>query len=276
MVVFFLTLNQSLKRILKNEKPDILNTHGNADSKIVLLTAKQTGIPLKILSRHISTPVKNSWYNRILYQRLCDQIFTTSHFTKKHLQETFQLENDSISSIPSGIIPPESLLEKEEAKYRVQSELNIDQSRKGFIGFVGRVSSDKGIPVLLEACSHIKHDIAGYHLVIVGEGNNEFIDYLKKLACNFGIQSWVHFVGMKENVWDYYRAFDMCILPSQEFKGCPFEGVPQTLLESMHCSCPVVASNTGGILDIVLPGKTGQLFKYNQPEMLAQTMLPLC
>lgn len=268
----FFTVTRSLKIIFKTDKPDIVNTHGNEDSKIVLLTAKQTEIPLKILSRHISAPVKNSWYNEILYRRLCHQIFTTSHFTKKQLQETFQLENDKVSSMPSGIIPPESLLEKEEAKYRVQSELNIDQSLEGLIGFVGRVSDDKGIPVLFEACAHIKDAIAGYHLVIVGGGDNEYIDYLKKLACNYGMRSWVHFVGLKENVWDYYRAFDMCILPSQEFNERPFEGVPQTLLESMHCSCPVVASNTGGIRDIVLPGKTGRLFEYDQPEMLGQAI----
>ena len=80
-----------LKNIFYNEKPDIINTHGNKDSKLALFAAKKTRVPLRILSRHISAHVRNSWYNRIIYKKLCHYVFTTTDHTTKYLQKVFKL-----------------------------------------------------------------------------------------------------------------------------------------------------------------------------------------
>ena len=66
-----------LRQLFRTTRPHILNTHGNEDSKIALTAAIGSGIPIKILSRHISAHVRNSRHNRILYKKLCHYIFTT-------------------------------------------------------------------------------------------------------------------------------------------------------------------------------------------------------
>ncbi|MCP4682144.1 MAG: glycosyltransferase family 4 protein, partial [Desulfobacterales bacterium] len=55
---------KKLKLIFENEQPHILNTHGNADSKIALQAGQKAGVPCRILSRHISAHVRNTWYNK--------------------------------------------------------------------------------------------------------------------------------------------------------------------------------------------------------------------
>lgn len=261
-----------LKHIFYNEKPDIVNTHGNKDSKLALLAAKKTKIPLRILSRHISAHVRNSWYNRMIYKKLCHYIFTTADYTTKHLQKVFKLNEMQIFSMPSGIIEPDYLLDKTKARQALAHELCLDPETK-FIGFVGQISRGSGISVILDAFKKAIPELSGYKLVIVGDGTKEYIKYLKNLARELQIGPKVHFTGFKEDVWPYYRALDCKILPSRNINGIPFERVLQTLLEAMICECPVIGSMSGGLADIIDHKKTGLLFKTSESSDLADKIL---
>jgi len=263
---------KSLKTIFTNETPDIINTHGNKDSKLALFAAKKAHIPLRILSRHISAHVKNSWLNRQIYKKWCHYIFTTADYTTQHLQKVFKLKDMQIFSMPSGIIEPNFLLKKTEAQKVLAKELGLDPETN-FIGFVGRVSKDKGVSFILEAFKKIKPKLSGYHVAIVGEGTDEYINFLKNLAKRLQIEDYIHFTGFKKNVWQYYRALDCKILPSIDINDIPFEGIPQSLLEAMICECPVIGSKSGGIVNIIDHEKTGLLFDTADASDLAQKIL---
>jgi len=260
-----------LKQIFETEQPHILNTHGNADSKIALLAAKKTGVPCRILSRHISAHVRNTWYNRKIYKQLNHFIFTTADYTTRHLQKIFKLKALKIFSMPSGIMEPESLIPKEDARKALAAELSLDPGTR-FIGFAGRVSSDKGVSTILKALRLIQSEIP-HHIVIVGDSTPNYLAELKALAQELNIGDRVHFLGFKEEVWSYYRAFDCKILASINKKGIPFEGVPQALLEAMYSSCPVIGSKSGGITDIIVHEKTGLLFDPKNSEELSDMIL---
>ncbi len=262
----------SLKRIFKNERPDIVNTHGNADSKLALLAAKKTGVPLRILSRHISAHVRRSWYNRIMYKRLSHYIFTTADYTTRHLQKTFRLSDMQVFSIPSGIAVPGALEDRDQARQAVAEQFGLDPATR-FIGFVGRVSEDKGVVTLVKAFKKVAEKIPNTHLLIVGEGPREYLARLDKKAKALSIEQMVHFAGFQENVWPYYRALDCKVLPSLDINGVPFEGVPQAILEAMASGCPVIGSRTGGILDIISHETTGLLFDQNDDADLAHAIL---
>lgn len=263
---------KKIRLILDEEKPDILNTHGNKDSKIALPAAKKADIPLRILSRHISAHVRSSFYNRLMYKNLCHYVFTTADYTKKHLQNVFGLNSMKVFSIPSGIIEPESLPEKDRARADLSQELNLPPESR-FIGFVGRVSKDKGVSTILRAFNLVKLKLPHYHIVIVGSGTSQYINSLQTLSKDLQIESRIHFTGFKENVWKYYRAFECKVLPSRDIKGIPFEGVPQALLEAMYCGCPVIGSKSGGIMDIISGGTTGLLFNPYAPSELAEKLI---
>lgn len=263
---------RQIKRILYNEKPWVINTHGNKDSKLALFAAKRAGVPLRILSRHISAHVRNSWYNRILYKKLCHYIFTTAGYTTRHLRSVFKLRDMTVFSMPSGIVPPKTLLDKNEARLMLAGQLGVDPDTR-FIGFIGRVSADKGVSGLLDGYQKIKDNLPGYNVVIVGDGTQKYMDSLKQLAARLDISDAVHFPGFKDDVWPYYRALDCKVLPSKNVRGVPFEGVPQSLLEAMISECPVIGSKSGGIPDIIEDGKTGLLFHPDDTGELAEKLL---
>jgi len=261
-----------LKSTFYNEKPDIINTHGDKDSRLALLAAKKISIPLRILSKHDSTPVRNSWYNRMIYKNFCHYIFTTENYTTKYLQKLFKLKDMQIFSMPSGIVEPDHLLEKNKARTDLAQDLGLDPETK-FIGFVGKVSNDKGISTLLKAFKTVKPKLSGYHLAIVGEGSDETINYLNTLAINLQIESQVHFTGFKADIWPCYRALDCKILPSTGNNDAPYEGVPQALLEAMICECPVIGEKSSSNIDIIDHEKTGLLFNTDDPSDLAEKIL---
>ncbi len=262
---------KQLKRILYYEKPWIINTHGNKDSKLALFAAKRAQIPLRILSRHISAHVSNSWYNRIIYKKLCHYIFTTADYTTQHLRKVFKLKDMRVFSMPSGIIVPTDLPKKEDARKQLAHDFGLDPETR-FVGFVGRVSADKGVANLLEGFAKIKAKLPEYHVVIVGDGIQKYMDLLSSTASGMGMTDRIHFTGFKENVWSYYRALDCKVLPSKNVRGIPFEGVPQSLLEAMICECPVIGSTSGGIPDIIEHEKTGLLFDPNDATDLSEKL----
>ncbi len=250
---------KSLIRIFENEQPQILNTHGDADSKIALAAGRKTNIPLRILSRHISAHVRNSWHNRRLHKKLSHYTFTTADYTRHHLQKVFKLSDMEIFSIPSGIIEPTYLPPKEEARQTLANELGLDLSTR-FMGFAGKVSQNKGVDILLKgfakAMPHIPH-----HLAIAGKGEPAFQEHLSGLSRDLGIDGRVHFLGFKEDIWPFYPALDCHILASRDHDSIVFEGIPQALLEAMYAACPVIGSRTQGITDIIIPDETGLLFE---------------
>ena len=265
---------RDLVRIFRNEQPHILNAHGNADAKVVLPAAKKTGVPCRILSRHISAHVGNSWYNRLLYKKLSHYVFTTADYTTRHLQAVFHLKNTQVFSIPSGILPPDSLHPRESARKHLAESLGCPPDTR-FVGFVGRLSRDNGVSTLVKAFKRVS-SLIPHHLVLVGNGPEEYRVQLKKLAQGSDIGPRTHFTGFTEDVWSVYRALDCKVLPLENINGIPFESVPQAILEAMYCECPVIGSKTGSIPDIITHGKTGLLFdndaKATLPEMLLQTL----
>jgi len=256
---------KQLKRIFANEQPHILNTHGNIDSKIAMLAARKTGVNCRILSRHVSTNVRNTWYNRKIYTRLNHYIFTTADHTTSHLQKVFKLNSMKVFTMPSGILEPEHLVPKDEARKSLAAELCIDPGTR-FIGFAGRVTREKGVETMLKAFKLIQSKIP-HHIAFIGDGSQSYLAELKTLAQRLGIDSRIHFLGFKEDVWPYYRAFDCKVLAS----FC--EGIPQALLEAMYSSCPVIGAKSGGIAEIIIHKETGLLFDPQSPEELSHMIM---
>lgn len=250
--------------VFRKAVPDVLNTHGNMDSKIALAAAWRSSIPLVILSRHISAKVKPSWYNRLLYKRLCHYVFTTARYTTDHLIETMNLDSNRVKTFPSGIVPPQDLPSHERARKALAEELGLPQNAR-FIGYVGRISEDKGLECMARAFLQISSKFLNHHLVFVGNGDTELQHHLKGL---FEYKSnRIFFTGFKENPWPYLRAFDCKVLASIEV-----EGISQSLLEAMYAGCPVIGSKVGGTMDIILHEKTGLLFEPENKDALSFMM----
>jgi glycosyltransferase involved in cell wall biosynthesis len=135
------------------------------------------------------------------------------------------------------------------------------------VGVVGRLEPEKGHPTLLDAWPLVLAQVPEAYLLVVGEGSR--LEALQEQARALGISSKVVFTGRRDDVPAVTAALDVAVLPSyREAQGL-------TILEAMALSRPVVASNVGGIPEMVEDGVTGLLVPPHQPEPLAEAIVRL-
>jgi glycosyltransferase involved in cell wall biosynthesis len=135
------------------------------------------------------------------------------------------------------------------------------------VGVVGRLELEKGHPTLLEAWPLVLRSVPKAYLLIVGEGSR--LDALHQIVRDHGIERHVVFTGRRDDIPAVTAAFDVAVLPSyREAQGL-------TILEAMALSRPVVASNVGGIPEMIEDGVTGLLVPPHDPPALAGAIVRL-
>jgi glycosyltransferase involved in cell wall biosynthesis len=187
------------------------------------------------------------------FTRRCDDVAAISSYTRKEL---VALTDVTPRTIPYGIALPPA-----DAEWPTQP---------GKILFVGRLIPRKGVRYLVEAMAHLEHPSA--QLVIVGGGPQQA--ELEELARSTGIAERVIFAGRvsDEALQDHYRTCQIFVLPSIVDTTGDTEMLGMVLLEAMRYRKPVIASNVGGIPDIVQDGENGLLVSEKDPAALAATL----
>jgi glycosyltransferase involved in cell wall biosynthesis len=119
-------------------------------------------------------------------------------------------------------------------------------------GFAGRLVALKAVDVLLQAFASARAALPpGSCVVIAGDGPERA--RLEEQAMQLGLQSHTHFLGFQAKPWEVYPGFDTLLLPSR------VEACGTTALEAMACGCEVIASEVGGIPEIVAGGELATL-----------------
>jgi glycosyltransferase involved in cell wall biosynthesis len=135
------------------------------------------------------------------------------------------------------------------------------------VGIVARLEPEKGHATLLDAWPLVLRSCPDAYLLVVGEGSR--CDALMAQAADLGIARRVVFTGRREDVPAVTAALDVAVLPSyREAQGL-------SVLEAMALSRPVVASNVGGIPEMIEDGVTGLLVPPRDPEALAAAIVRL-
>lgn len=95
-------------------------------------------------------------------------------------------------------------------------QMKTSWARKKNILFLSRVHVKKGINFLIEAVAQLKDELQGYTVTIAGPGEDAYVNELKQLAANLGVDKMVHFVGpiYADNKWPLYRTADLFVLPT--------------------------------------------------------------
>jgi glycosyltransferase involved in cell wall biosynthesis len=135
--------------------------------------------------------------------------------------------------------------------------------------YIGRLSTEKGIDVLLRALPLIRATSATVRLVLAGTGPQEA--ELQRQVREMELMQEVHFSGAfdQDDLADILCEADIVVLPSL------VEGMPLVLIEAMAYGRPVVATAVGGIPELVHDGITGRLVQPNDPEDLATALSEL-
>lgn len=137
------------------------------------------------------------------------------------------------------------------------------------IGFVGRLTRDKGLPELIQAFDVVASLEPTSHLLLVGWFDEAEDSVDAALRAYIESHPRIHFTGFVSETAEYYRAMDMMVLPTWR------EGFPNSVLEAQACGVPVITTHSTGSRDSVVPEVTGLLIPPGYPTAIVEAILML-
>jgi glycosyltransferase involved in cell wall biosynthesis len=258
----FKDLANKVVEIFKKENPHFVITHHSLDRKIGFKLKSKFGKSFfNIGYRHnisksfpVIGPLMYNWYY--------DALIACSGGVAESLIKS-GIKKQKVKTIYNGISVPGNiaLISGEKIKH----DLNL--SGKKVLGLSTWFHKErKGFDILFNAFSKLD---GRFILLLVGipeTGKDEVLNY----ASEFGINSnKIIMPGYVENIWDYYKAMDIFLLPSRS------EGFSLALLEAGAAGLPVIASNIPGNNEFIRHEQNGLMFNIDEPESLKNYILML-
>jgi len=268
-----LNMQRAATKIIKSKRDGsiIIHTHD-------WLSAK-AGIGLKHLNRLplVSTIHATEYgrrggvfsdYNRMIHEievwlgSESKRVICCSRFMAEQVNKVLEVPYEKIKVIPNGIDP--SIFTNLEGVEDVRSRFAGKNEK--LVLFVGRLVVEKGVHVLLDAIPKVLQKVDA-KFIIAGDGYMR--SELVKRVAESGLAGKVHITGYLDTntIRRLFLAADVCVIPSL------YEPFGIVALEAMAAGCPVVASDTGGLSEIIEHEKTGVKVYPNNPDSLAWGIL---
>jgi len=259
-----------LVRLMRQRRIDIVQTTLLWADLIGPLAARLAGAPV-ILSwetvSHDGNPFHNNFQRRAGYEwsmRRVDAIIPVSEEIKRSLMRRRRIAEHKIHVIHYGVD-----LEKFHPNGR---DLALAKRREFgapdeavLIGIIGRLEPPKGHRFFVEAFAEVVKRFPRARAIFVGEGSLRA--ELETSVRRLGLGEYIKFCGARHDVNEILNAIDLLVLPSVS------EGLPNVLLEAMACRKPVMASDIGGIPEVVRDGENGYLVAPGDSAALQAALL---
>ncbi|MDB5999208.1 MAG: glycosyltransferase [Rhizobacter sp.] len=238
---------QMLAALVKLHRIDVLHAHLSNAHMLAGLVGKLTHTPVVATIHGRAVPMLD-----LEVQRLADtHLSLVCQQTYRHAI-TLGIDDARLHTIPNGVpldvfTPATS---RTEGGAALRLELGIPAAAP-LVGFVGRLSPEKGPDVFLRAMLGTCRAHPDAHFVMVGDGPRkaqcrQFIDQFQLAHC-------CHLAGLRNDMPAVYGELDIAVSTSHA------EAMPLALMEAMACGLPVIATRVGGVPDLVQQGLTGWL-----------------
>lgn len=260
----------------RRERIDIIQCHWIIPSGLVqtILALLRLSPPFVVTSHGTDTLAFNSRLGRWLKQKVIEYsdgiVFVSSHLRARARElGLFKHQPLSIDTISMGVD-----IERFGALTNPAAPTETHQGTCVLL-FVGRLSESKGVDRLLRALGHPCLAEFDIRLEIVGEGPER--PGLEALALELGMSSVVSFLGARSHyeLPDIYRSADIFCLPSVVAMSGESEGLPTVLCEAAASGLACVASDVGGVREIVENDVNGIIVAPDAPDDLARAVRKL-
>jgi len=252
---------------IRRERYDIVHSHLYLANLISRLVGRLLRVPIIISSQH-GTEIWMRWYHLLLERttvHCADHVTGCSESVRDYAVDVMGADRRHSSVLHNGVdldrfaLPPDGSVWRE--RWGIPSDALV-------AGVVGRLAlPEKGQDLFLAAAGEVAEAFPRAYFVIVGEGPCR--PELERIAREVGISDRVIFDSTQDEVPRMMAAFDLAVLPSRR------EGFGIVLLEAMASRKPVVATNVGGIPEIIEDGLTGMLVPPCDAPALARAMVRL-
>jgi glycosyltransferase involved in cell wall biosynthesis len=254
------------RRLIREGQFDVLHLHRSRD----LGAFAWLKSPPRLLTLHMYSRLpKRDLYHQFIYHRL-DRLLTISQMMQQTVLRTLPVKPEKVQTLYHGV-DVEGLRSRAGNPLQTRQRLGIPPE-VFLVGLVGRLEPMKGQEVLLKAIGHIYQRFPRLHAVLVGATDAAVPGYdqsLRDLARNLDISDRVHFAGFQVDTAPIFAALDLFVLASEQ------EAFGLVLLEAMAQEVAVIATNAGGVPEIVQDGINGRLTPYGDDLALAEALSSL-
>ncbi len=230
----------TLIQLIRTERVDVLQLHGHGSSTMGRLAGWLTHTPV-VVRQGDSVPAP--WYIRLsdwLLSQFTARAIAVSESVKMFCVRGRSLSAARITVLPNGVKPVVGPTPEELAQWRQALRL---PDRAKLIGSVTRFHPIKGVGYLIEAMPQVLRAVPEAHLVLWGDGPQQAS--LEARARMLGVADRIRFDGYRSDVGRRLALLDCFVLPSIS------EGSPNALLEALMASRPIVATQVGGVSELV-------------------------
>lgn len=187
-----------------------------------------------------------------------EHVIFCSNNVRKQVKDLFQIDLKSTSVI-HNVIHPEEIHQKSQEEIKDQP---VFQEKLFTFSSVGRVKNGKGYPLLLNIHKKLLDEGLKHRILIVGDGDK--LVELREKAKELGVNETFILLGNKNNPFPYIIDSDCFILPTQS------EAYPLSVKEALVLGLPVLASDVGGVSEIVSDEIDGLLMNYDKSDIFAK------
>lgn len=239
-------------RHFRENRYDVVHGHFSPDFTVPAYAARLTKQPITVMTRHLAIRWKPA--KARAYAKLWDHIIPVSDAVEEALAGAgIPRERMTVAKAGTPALAP---IRSREA---VREELRLTEETFA-MGSFGRLAPEKGMDTLVEALPRMAPPV---RVEVYGQGPMR--ERLERDATSSGGRMTMR--GFVENVADNMAAMDAIVIPSTWVE--PF---PYSALEAMSLGLPIVASATGGLLEMVEPGRNGLLFETGNAVALAEAV----
>ena len=247
-----------LRRVMRDFRADIVNTHSGRDTQLAGIAARSLGKrrPRIVRTRHLALPITSI----LTYRMLTDRVVAVSRFVRDYLISA-GIPSRLVVAVPTGI---------DLASYvpvvgggTLRAELGLPAGTV-LVGTVAILRVKKGHADLLRAAKLVLRRFPEVHFVIAGDGPQ--MQNLLRLIGELGLESRVHMLGLRRDVTNVLQSLDLFALPTHQ------EALGTAFVEAGAVGLPVVATNVDGVPEVVAQGETGVLVSPGDPAALAEAI----
>jgi glycosyltransferase involved in cell wall biosynthesis/GT2 family glycosyltransferase len=253
----------NLLRLITSKKISIVHINTNISTGIpAILAAKLTGVFSVCHIRETRALIKRER----IFSHLVDKFIILNKDAL--LIYNRDIKKDKLSIIYDGL----DLEEFKDVESNFRQEFNLDSHP--IVAVLGRIVEGKGQKEFVLACREAIRIIPRAKFLIIGEAKgaeDAYYNDLIELVYREGLDKNVIFTGWRNDIANVISSLDVLVLPSTTYK----EGLPNSIIEAMALSKPVVATDIAGPSDIVADGETGFLVPAGDIKAMAEKIVYL-
>jgi glycosyltransferase involved in cell wall biosynthesis len=257
--------------IFKKIRPTILHLNSSKLGGIGQVIGRVAGIKKIFFTAHgwAFNETRPDWQKKIMYFlywitiMLSKKTICVSNQTRSQI-EFLPFVKNKLVTIYNGVPVPD-FYTKEEARQKLHQEFPALDLHKKWIIVLAELHYTKGHDLLIEAVSKIKNEFKEYQIICAGTGELE--GTLRSKIHHKDMEDFFILTGFLKEAPRYLKAFDLFILPSRT------EALPLSLLEAGLAETLVIASNVGGIPEVIEDTVDGFLFEKENEEQLKEKVI---